>query len=296
MKYVHSMWSAPSKKDNFDNEYDMKYLNKNFYSYFLSALLIKKLGYQIDLYCDKDTAEIYSLIPYDKIHVIDFDSDGISSKFWIWGKIKTESLINEPFVHIDGDVFMFRDIIGNNISSGRYKAVVQQREDEKVIGHHFPKAYLSSKNPFVNLKTHNINWDKYGLVAYNCGVVGFSDMSLKNQYTNTVKDILREISNSMDFEDNRKKYAGMFLIAEQSLLYHILQERGIQPFEIIPYEEIKKRNYEWFPIASEKGYCHMWAYSKYKPDSIEKMKVKIEKFFPEYRRNLVQFEKKYLNK
>lgn len=285
------MWSTPSIKKNFDNEYDVKYLTKNFYSYLLSALLIKKLGYQIDLYCDKNTYNMYSLIPYDNIHVVDFDNDGISSKFWIWGKIKTHTLMTEPYVHIDGDVFLFRDIIKDKLKN--YPVVVQSLEDDKTIGDNFNKIYVKSKNPFEN-NDYGIDWDKYNLSAYNCGVIGFSDMKLKNKYANSVKKILKEVTSNNKFNENRKKYEGMFLIAEQSLLYYTLKENKVKPFEIIPIEEIKKRNYDWYSIPPEIGYCHMWGYTKYKDEVIQKIKNKINNYFPNHTRTILDFEKKYL--
>ena len=297
MKYIHSLWSTPSMKDNFDNKYDTKYLTKNFYSYLFSALLIKKMGYEIELYCDNRAYEIYSLIPYNKIHIVDFDSDGVSSKFWIWGKIKTHMLMTEPYVHIDGDVFMFRDIIGNQLENGTHKAVVQSLENEKTMKGDFTNIYLNSINPFTKWNNkHRIDWNKYGLHAYNCGVVGFSDMNLKNQYANKVKEILVDISGDGDFDEVRKKYEGMFLIAEQSLLLYILRENNINPLEIIPIKEIIKHNYDWFQtIPQEIGYCHMWAYTKYKDSVIQQIKNKTNKFFPEYSGVIENFEKKYMN-
>jgi len=296
MKYIHSIWSTPSIKDNFDNDYDIKYLNKNFYTYLMSVILIKKLGYVIELYCDKHAYNLYSMIPYDKIHIVDFDSDGVSSKFWIWGKIKTHILMTEPYIHIDGDVLLFRDIIGDNITSGRYKVAVQSLENDKTIGNHFHDIYSRSKNPFDKMNNHGIDWNKYNLAAYNCGVVGFSDMKLKNIYANKVKEILVDISTNGDFKSNRKKYEGMFLIAEQSLLHYILKENNVEPFEIIPIKEIEKRNYNWFQIADEIGYAHLWSYTKYKDIVIEKIKFKINKFFPQYSHIIKEFESEYLNK
>ena len=294
MKYIHSIWSTPSLGNNFDNAYDVKYLNKNFYSYLFSTLLIKKLGYSIELYCDKKAEDIFSLIPYDKIHIVDFDSDGISSKFWIWGKIKTHILMSEPYIHIDGDVFLFRDIIGDKLNT-EYKVVVQSVENNLTIGNdNFSNIYSRSKNPFINLG-HNIKWNKYDLNAYNCGVIGFSDLTLKDIYASKVKEILIDISNKSDFMTDRNKYEGMFLIAEQSLLYYILEENNIKPLEIIPLEEIKKRNYNWFPIAEEIGYAHLWGYTKYKDSVIEKIKYKIYKYFPNYSNIIKEFELKYNN-
>jgi len=297
MKYIHSLWSTPSIDKNFDNKYDEKYLIKNFYSYFLSALLIKKLGYEIELYCDKNAYDIYSLIPYDKIHIIDFDDDGISSKFWIWGKIKTHALMTEPYVHIDGDVFLFRDIIGDNLINGKFSAVVQSVENEKTIGNLFFDLYVNCINPFKNFD-HGIDWEKYGCYAYNCGVVGFNDMKLKNDYTNKVKEILFDISNSNEFQYNRRKYEGMFLLAEQSLLYYVLKENNIEPFEIIPYSSIIEHGFDrehWYStLPSKIGYSHLLGYSKYRSDIIEKIKFKIQKFFPEHSQIISAFENKYL--
>lgn len=297
MKYVHSIWSTPSIDKNFDNKFDVKYLIKNFYSYLLSALLIKKLGYEIDLYCDKNSYNIYSLIPYNKIHVVDFDNDGISSKFWIWGKIKTHMLMNEPYVHIDGDVFLFRDIIGDKLESGKYSAVVQSIENDKTIGNLFFDLYVKCINPFKNFN-HNIDWEKYNYYAYNCGVVGFNNMELKNKYANKVKEILFDVSNDVEFQYNRRKYEGMFLLAEQSLLYYILKENNIEPFEIIPYDSIIKHDFErehWYTtLPTQIGYSHLLGYSKYRKEVIDKIKFKINKFFPQYSNTISIFENKYL--
>jgi len=292
MRYVHSLWSTPARKKNFDNKYDEKYLSKNFYTYLLSALSIKKLGYQIDLYCDEYAYDMYSLIPYDNIHIVNYDRDGIDSKFWVWGKIKTYSLQEEPFIHIDGDVFFFKDIIGDKMSSGKYPLVVQNVENEKIMGECFVRDYLGSKHPFVNNNLCGIEWEKYGFTAYNCGVVGFNDLVFRNDYVNKVHEILTTLSKSGDFEENRRKYDSMFLLSEQSLLYYMTQERNIMPLEIIPEAEIIKRNYNWYPIASEIGYVHMWSYSKYKPEVIEKIKYRIERDFPEHAHLLNEFERK----
>lgn len=289
MKYIHSMWSKPATKDNFDNTYDVKYLNKNFYSYLLSTLLIKKMGYEIELYCDEKTVEYYNMIPYDRINVIDFDNDGVDSKFWIWGKIKTHCLMNEPYVHVDGDVFLFRDIIGNKLEN--YPVVVQSIENFNTIGNNFNEIYLNSINPF-DVNEFGIDWNKYGLTAYNCGVIGFTDMNIKNEYANKVKEMLTKISTNNNFNDYKKKYSGMFLIAEQSLLYHILRDRNIKPLEILPYDEIVNSKFDWMTVAGNKGYCHMWGYSKYKDNVIEKIKYKIIRYFPEYEKILIDFEKK----
>lgn len=291
MLYVHSMWSKPAMKNKTDNSYILK----NFYIYLLSVLLIKKHGHKIELYCDKNTYEIFSLIPYDNIHVIDFDSDGISSVFWIWAKIKAQLLINEPYVHIDGDVFLFRDIIGNKLESGEYSVVVQSTENDKTIGDWFNNVYVDTVNPYLKLSNkHDIEWNKYNLFAYNCGVVGFSDMKLKNIYLNKVKELLVDISNDDEFKYDGNKYGGIFMITEQALLYYIINENNIKPLEILPLNKMIEYNYDWYDrLPKEIGYCHMLGISKYKENIKEKIRYKILKYFPQYANVVYTFEKTF---
>ncbi|MFW6243059.1 MAG: DUF6734 family protein [bacterium] len=292
MKYIHSMWSTPGKKDNFDNEFDKKYLIKNFYSYLFSALLVKKHGHTIELYCDENAYDLYSLIPYDNIHVIDLDNDGVDSKFWIYGKIKTHLLLNEPYIHIDGDVFLFNDVLKN--FNDKYDLVVQSIENDKVLNKYF-NVYYESSTPFVNMKNLNIDWFKYDLTAFNCGVIGFNDIDFKNKYAKQTKDLLVKLSSGVDFVDNRNKYAGMFLLAEQSLLYYLTKEYNKKYLEVLPYDEMKKRNFvNWTNIADEIGYCHMLGYSKYKEKVINAIITNINRDFPEYSNTLKKFKKKYL--
>lgn len=289
MKYIHSMWSTPATKDNFDNDYDIKYLTKNFYSFMLSALLIKKLGYEIELYCDEKAYEIYSLIPYDKIHVVDFDCDGVSSKFWIYGKIKTHSLINEPYIHIDGDVFFFDDIIGDKLTNN-YDLVIQSIENEHTIDVEFDSLYLNSSLPFIENNRFDINWMKYNLNAFNCGVIGFNDIEFKNIYINKVIEILIELSKDVKLSEYREKFNAMFLIAEQSTLYYLTNEYNKKYFEILPYNEVAKNNFRWNDVALKYKYAHLWGYSKYLDENIKKIKNRITKDYPEYIENINKFE------
>jgi hypothetical protein len=173
MRYIHSIW----KIKDLGNEHCID-TDFNFYMFLLSALLIKKHGHTIELYCDKESYKLYSLIPYDKIHVIDFNEEGINDKLWTWGKIKVHLLQTEPYVLIDGDVFMFRDIIGDR----EFKVVVQQEENiDTITKGAFEWAYRSTIKNAFNKNNYGIKWGKYYGYAYNCGVIGFTDMKIKNE-------------------------------------------------------------------------------------------------------------------
>jgi len=281
MKYIHSVWSQKPLNNNYN-------IN-NFYSYLLSALLIKKHGHKIELFCDESLSEMFSLIPYDKINIVDFNADRINQYFWIWGKIKTQELINEPYVHVDGDVFLFNDII-KNIQND---VIVQSQEDNKTMGYSFENTYRKSLSPLKNF-SFGVNWDKYNTFAYNCGVVGFNNIELKNEYIKKAKQIVKTLSCDIKINEYINGYRNMLVVIEQALLYYYVKEYNVNPFEIIPYDEIIKHNYDWFnTIPIKIGYCHMWGCSKFKNEILEKIKLNVKKHFPNNYKSIIKFENQY---
>lgn len=283
MKYIHSLWSRDL--DNID------YIINNFNNYLLSALLVKKHGHNIELYCDEKSYNFYSLIPYDKINVINYNDDNISNNYWVWGKIKPQLLINEPYVHIDGDVFLFKDVIDKN-KFNNSDLVIQSIENEKTVGDGYNRFYLEPDNPFVKYKEHRIDWDKYSKIAYNCGVIGFNNIDFKNKYCNKVRDLLKSLTNDVNFSYNHT-HGCVHILSEQSLLYYMAMEENMKPMILIPHNENKKNDYVWeSKIPKKIGYCHMWSDTKYNPIVKEKIKNKIINLFPEHKYILKEFEKR----
>lgn len=287
MKFIHSLWSGIDE-----------HINKNFIYYLFSALLVKKHGHTIELFCSENVKEKYSLIPYDKIHIVDFDNDNIDPKYWIYAKIKTYSLISEPFIHIDGDVFLFNDMIGKNFTN-KFDLIVQSVEDENILifddYNSFYKSYHEplESTPISTIIESNIDWYKYNLNAFNCGVVGFNNMKFKDFYVKEITTLLRNIS-KLDLNFSDEKYMSIMLILEQALLYYFTKENNIKYYDIISFNEIKKRLNNWFAIAEEIGYCHMWGQSKYKPKVITAIKNNINNNFPKYKNIINNFENKFL--
>lgn len=282
MRYIHTIWDTSSSGSKFIKNVDNKFIVNNYNSYLLSALLVKSYGYEIDLYCDEKSYELYKNIPYNNIHVVDYSSDNIKSDFWVWCKIKTQSMINEPYIHIDGDVFLFNDILKGKLDDDNYSVVVQSLEDNNTIGEEtHTSLYGYGYKLIKGLKTtkkHRLK--RYNLNAYNCGVVGFNDLELRDKYVELATEVLIDMSENID-EYEKDKYNGLFLIAEQSTLYHTLTNNNVTPFEIIPRHIMNQYVNNWDFYCVKIGYCHMWGYSKYRNDVKLKIKNKIKKLFPE---------------
>lgn len=100
MKIIYSFWQT--NRHTFCNPEMAK----------LSHDYVKKLGYNTCLYTDQAGYNILkNVVNYDEIILFD---EALLSKFsrqiWSLGKILAMSLINEPFMHIDFDVFLFKEV------------------------------------------------------------------------------------------------------------------------------------------------------------------------------------------
>lgn len=80
------------------------------HSMLLSTLLAKKFYGRVELYTDRKTEKIVQEIgiPYDLINSDELDN--IELKSYTIPKVYTYSLMNEPFIHIDLDSFIFEKL------------------------------------------------------------------------------------------------------------------------------------------------------------------------------------------
>lgn len=300
MKYVHSISYTPYRLNRQGSGEWSKYL-KNFYSYFLSVLLVKSHGNKIDLYCDERSREIFSLIPYDNIIVTDFFDENISNKFWAYPKIKTQKLLNETAISIDGDVLLFKNL--NHKEFKESGGIVQMLENKKTIDWlQYDMNVLSKK--IMKYIRPDINWDVNNYDAYNCGVVGFYDNKHREEYCDIVENIFTELTG---FFSDKKNYKYMdlinyeindyvfssILLTEQIFLNIFFYEKKIIPHQVLPYEELLIYR-DLNKVAVKNKYSHLWGSSKYSDNIIYKIKNKIKSQFPEYSYIIDEFEKKYL--
>lgn len=118
MRLIHSFWSKPALSSDgidTDNRNNGGWLHSkaHYQSWVLSCLNAKRYHGQIDLVTDRLGKEILITrlkLPYNKVSV-DLDSlSSYPSNFWSLGKIFTYALQDRPFVHIDGDVFLWRSL------------------------------------------------------------------------------------------------------------------------------------------------------------------------------------------
>ena len=119
MKIVMSLNTEPIKKKVLEQQKkgnalwgDEKgvstYLRRTIINLHLSCLLAKTYYGRVEFVTDELGYDLSSILklPFTKTDVLSFKH--VDDKFWAYGKLKAYELQEEPFLHIDNDVFLFR--------------------------------------------------------------------------------------------------------------------------------------------------------------------------------------------
>jgi hypothetical protein len=133
----------------------------NLYSFLLSYLTLKKWYGHVTMYCNQHAYDtIIKHIPYDDVVILENEYNNI--KFWSHYKVQVMNQMKENFIHVDSDVFIFKDIL-RPFLDGYFDGIVQDKIPAEV---NFTRGFID----------HNIdklpkNFDRR---CYSCGVVGMT--------------------------------------------------------------------------------------------------------------------------
>lgn len=226
MKIVQSFWSKPSyKKENINLSdrnkggwIDKKY---NYMSWALSCLQFRKFYDNVELVTD---AFGYNLLvdklelPYTNVKVCLDDINHYHSDLWALGKVYAYSIQDEPFIHADGDVFI-------------YKKFSEEFENSNLVSQNIEKNYLLYQQVFSTIEDNfdyipNVLFESKilnnQLIGTNAGILGGSDVSFFKDYT----------KESFHFVDKNlsklsKINIGLFnIIFEQAMFYALSESKS----------------------------------------------------------------------
>jgi len=203
--------------DRFDGGWtDKKY---NYMSWALSCLQFGKFYNNIELITDSIGKEILIdqlKLPYTKVHVLLDKLNHYHPGLWAIGKLYTYSIQTEPFLHVDGDAYIWERFSTEIENSG---LVAQNLE---VNFSHYRNSLEGIQNNFSYipecLSKHNLNDD---INAINAGVFGGNDIEFIQEYTKSAFKFIDKNISSLE-----KISIGLFnMVYEQFLFYKLVKER-----------------------------------------------------------------------
>ena len=252
----------------------------------LSSLKLRSFYKTLNLYSDKNGIDLlvgYLGLPYTDVFD-DYSSLNCPQQLWALPKLLTYEKQKSPFLHVDGDVFIWEPFQERLMSA----ALIAQNLE---IGTSYYKGLFA---PFISQANH-LSEDARGLLlsyeikAYNAGIFGGSDMAFFTGYISKAKKIINE---NMAFADN----INFNIVFEQLLFYTLAMQSG-KKVECYHEKTFNDNGYSTdeianFPLAQKTKYLHLLGPHKKNPVVCDWLSRVLYKESPEVFLKIVKLFKK----
>lgn len=298
MKIIQSFWSYPALRREpvlGGTCINGGWLNEKYHlmSWALSCLQLRKYYNEVELFTDKVGKEILIDklgLPYTNVHLIFDDLQNFNSQLWALGKIFTYSKQKKPFLHVDGDVYVWKRF-SNRIENA---SIIAQNVE---IGFSFYGPLLNSlfeQNFYIPESILRTRDHELSPRAYNAGILGGNDLKFIQSFA---MEALKFVASNHDHLASID--VGLFnTIFEQHLFYCMAREANKKVSCQLLIKDKHKLNahlknldqFEKAPVG--KKYIHLFGEDAKKNIQIckalsEKLKAGHPKFFD----RVIQFSK-----
>lgn len=277
MKILQSFWSG--NRDSLKEGYGWPSPVFHYASWILSCNQLRKYYDDVILVTDRAGYDILVNklhLPYTDVIVCLDELSKYSPDLWALAKIKAYAALDGPFIHVDGDVFVWdrfdsclgtHDLIAQNIetATGYYRMMWNGIRPAIDI---LPEA-MEKYDQGINHK------------AYNMGIFGGNDIPF-------IKDYCRQ---AFDFVDrnldkvNKLKGINFNIFFEQVLLYELATRYGKDVATYIK-DDIGDNEYKGLAdfdnVPEEKKYLHLLGFYKKIPTVCNKMLAYVIRYYPGY--------------
>lgn len=222
----------------------------------LSCLYAKESGFTIKLHTDSIAYEYLKYLPYDEIEV---SLDNIPKLNFIYANAKYEAMKKEPLnsIHIDCDVFIKSKNFVNELEFDKCDVIVQSLEQYITPEEIFKSSLLDFWQRGIDstIPYYKPIWAKdYPDKMYNCGVIGFNNQNLKDEF---IKQYEYGIEILIENKDKIKGKPLVDVVIEQQYLYDYCKHKGCKVKEIFSLKNLQEE-------AIIKCYQHLIGDSKNK--------------------------------
>jgi hypothetical protein len=252
MKIIQSFWSGRHK--SITNKYGWLDYQYHWLGWMLSCYQLRKYYDEVELYTDKFGYDILInklKLPYTQVHVVLDELNELPDGLWAMAKIKVYSLQTEPFLHVDGDVFIFDPFPEKLLKSD----LIAQNQEVATDYYHEMWNNISPKLEYLPKEMEDFH-KGINNHAYNMGIFGGNDVEFFEYYCKNAFDFVYR--NKKNWEDVNLFNFNIFY--EQVLFYEcvIKQNKNV---ESLITENIGDNDYIGFgdfeKVPFQKKYLHL---------------------------------------
>jgi len=206
---------------------------------------------------------------------------------WAYAKLDTYSRQNEPFLHVDGDVFISEPFSKKLLST---PLIAQGFEENMEI-------YQTTFSTLDKYLEYKPCWLIEGLKephAYNAGIIGGTDLEFFKNYVVLAQDFFTKNKNAIKRMIEKGENVGAVNLIFEQYLFYYLAKKGKKQISCFSDFVVKKAvdNEYFFRVDEEWKYIHLMGNAK----RMMYMNLFISKFlkkeYPERWENIIQLFKK----
>lgn len=237
MKIVQSYSSRGWKLSGSFSGQSFGWLRKEYHymSWALSCLQYRSVYGNVNLVTDSDGKLLLCdllKLPYTSVSTELDDFKGHHEDLWNLTKCFVYSLQQEPFLHVDGDAFLWRRIPEETLAC---PLIVLNEERLPASFEFYQNAWREVETHFTYIPQH-FEWTKANstnIVSYNAGIIGANDLYFFKDYVQAVESFIENNLSMMAMVNDLGRFS---VFAEQHMLYLWAKQAGIPVGVILPEE------------------------------------------------------------
>ncbi|NML37851.1 hypothetical protein HHL17_11660 [Chitinophaga sp. G-6-1-13] len=285
MKIVQSLWSKPGHKRMEWNKCGWPDRKYNYYSWTLSALQFRKFYDDVELVTDQAGYELLIdklKLPYTSVKVELDQLNDYHEDLYALGKVYAYGLQDGPFIHADGDVFIWRPF---DASLEQAALVCQCKEDGEDYNRWYAGVFMEiaqafSTYPQVLDRTVSRN---NRLIAANAGIIGGREMGFFREF---VREAFAFIDKNLD--SLHKINIDLFNSIFEQLLFHAMSEDAGLTINYLHPDFVRFGNdiIDFTGVPDRTGFIHTIGAHKKSWFTLDALEFRLKKDYPDYYRNI----------
>lgn len=292
VKIIQTFWSSYDEQKPLVNNGGFLCPEIHWMSWAFSCLQLRKFYPDVELHTNQAGKEILIDklgLPYTKVH-LSLENEfmnNLDPKMWAYSKIHTYSIQKEPFLHVDGDVFI-------------WETFDEKLMESQLISQNVEDSLLQIYQHSIDVIKKNANYVPDWLInnptnfsAYNAGIIGGSDITFFAEYTSLAFDFYAK--NIESICELRTLDSNINTIPEQYLFYYLSKKNNK---EVNCFSEKKVSvdgDFNDFvdiaAIPNKKQYIHILGQFKKNRNLNDFVNYVLKKEYPEYWHKIVELFK-----
>jgi hypothetical protein len=226
MKYVHTFW-IDQGKDPLEASFGWCSARYHLMSWALSCLQLHKYYDNVELVTDTKGKELLIdklKLPYKKVRIELDNLDLVDIPgLWVMKKIYSYTLHKEPFLNIDGDVFVFEPFPEDLLSGQLIAQNIEQDFDyyKELVGH------VGQTFGYVPLPIKSQIKESLPIKASNAGIFGGKDHRFFEDYYKLVRKFVTENKQEIS-ELTPAQMVNFNAVVEQYIFHCLSSDMGIE--------------------------------------------------------------------